>query len=82
MMKKFLVRLLKAMLRELIQPHPYEKRTLELVNWANEYHANVNGERKRHQVLNQLVMEFPAVRRRDLALAIEQVLQGGLSGVI
>lgn len=33
------------------------------------------GEAKRHQVYAQLLKEYPDTRKRDLAFAIEQVLQ-------
>jgi hypothetical protein len=77
-MKAFLVKVLMWTLKQVVSPDPRLVRVRELVVWANELRVRdqeVTGERKRHQVLNRLVEEFPDAKRRDLALMIEQVLQ-------
>jgi hypothetical protein len=76
-MREFLIRVTRKLL-QLLAPEtisPQADRVRELVEWANEVHAKLNGERKRHQVLNMLISEFPDVRKRDLAFEIEKVLQ-------
>ena len=45
------------------------------VQWADGFAPGTSGEYKRHVVYAKLIHDFPAMRRRDLALAIEQVIQ-------
>ncbi len=55
-------------------PDPLMERTRELVTWAQTA-KHASGEYKRHQVLAQLMKDFPDARQRDLAYAIERVMQ-------
>jgi hypothetical protein len=48
-------------------------RVRDLVATVN--HLDVNGERKRSQVLNALISEFPQTKEKDLAFLLELVLQ-------
>lgn len=54
------------------------KRVREVVREADKlvsHGAEVNGERKRHQALNQLRVEFPSSSVRELALLLEIAVQ-------
>lgn len=78
-MKKYLLKIARFALRWL-EDDPRLGRVRELVAAAEGLTAKgqpVRGERKRNQVLNQLVTEFPDSRRRDLSYLIERVLQEG-----
>jgi hypothetical protein len=76
-MRAWLIRLLKAVLAWLEPPvddTPLLARVKVLVVAAEKLAAS--GEYKRHAVYARLLKEFPDSRKRDLALAIERVLQG------
>lgn len=86
-MRAYLVRAVKWLLvklapeMELIIAEPAVMgRVREVVKWAEEALHVVNGkiisgERKRSQVLNKLIVEYPNIPIRDLAFLIERVLQ-------
>jgi len=77
-MRGLLVKGLEKLLRFLKSYNPEYARAKELILWAETLRSHdklVSGERKRNQVLNRLVSEFPDSRHKDLALLVEQVLQ-------
>lgn len=80
-MKSFILKALKALIVYLEgnpAPDPKLFRVRELVVWADSIRLKdkeLSGERKRHQVINQLISEFPGVPTRDLSYLIEIVLQ-------
>ena len=73
-MKKFLFELVMKLL-PYIRPEQGDlwKRAVELVKWAES--LNISGDRKRSQVYNRLVAEFPDIAKRVIGLTIEQVVQ-------
>lgn len=77
-MKEYFLRLLQRFLIWL-EADPRFQRVKELVLEAKNLKTSdgreVSGIRKRDQVLNQLLLEFPESLRRDLNYFIEQVLQ-------
>lgn len=77
-MRLWLVKTLRRLADWLEPPDPALARVRALVlsvETLADARGVVSGERKRHRVLNQLVVEFPSMRKRDLALLIERVLQ-------
>ena len=75
-MRARIVRLLKWLLRKAAPPiaDALLARTAVLVQEAEALAAS--GEYKRHVVYARLIKEFPSRLKRDIAFAIEQVLQG------
>jgi hypothetical protein len=81
--RPYLILFLKFLLRYLegpTTPSPFEGRVRELVQWANTLERSRNrgplaGDDKRSQVLSKLRDEFPQTLTKDLAFAVERVLQ-------
>lgn len=57
------------------EPNPFHARVRSLMAIMDARFGAGFGEAKRHNVYAQLIKEYPDVRKRDLAYAIEQVLQ-------
>lgn len=53
----------------------YEQAALVLINDQQARWPDRSGEAKRHQVLARLLKDFPSARERDLAFAIETMIQ-------
>ena len=60
---------------EPLPPDPVLERAREWVAWADGMAPGTDGEYKRHQVYARLIKAFPQSRKRDLAFAIERVMQ-------
>lgn len=60
------------------EPHPYRDITNALIAEAEVRFGAGFGDAKRRDVYAALMKRFPTARKRDLAYAIEQVLQEGV----
>jgi hypothetical protein len=74
-MRNYLVNALKWLLSVVEVSDEKLSRARTLVTWADAQFPDVVGERKRHQVISKLAVEFPDERLRDLSYLIEKVLQ-------
>lgn len=75
--KAWVIRVLRACLARL-EPHPRPdvfEAVRNAVVWADGFEAGTSGDYKSYQVKSKLHKLFPDVRRRDMGLWIEQVLQ-------
>jgi hypothetical protein len=57
------------------EPNPFHARVRSLIAIVEARFGAGFGEAKRRDVYARLMKEFPEARKRDLAFAIEQVLQ-------
>lgn len=79
-MKAYIVRLLRKLLNWLEAPADpvVLARVRELVSWAETLTVRgekVSGERKRGQVINRLITEFPDIKASELSYLLELVLR-------
>lgn len=73
MIKRLIVRFARWLLR-VCGPSPYLERAIELCKEQEVERPNATWENKKHQVMAQLIKEFPEARKRELSRTIEDAL--------